>query len=109
MSKVVFTSQYVSCGKAVGGGYVNYMAKRDRVDKSINTKKVEINMKYIATRPRVEKVGDVLKAGDEVNAKIIEINYETKKISLSIKAALPEVNADEAEAETAAEDAVVEE
>jgi len=58
---------------------------------------------------RVEKVGDVLKAGDEVNAKIIEINYETKKISLSIKAALPEADADEAEAETAAEDAVVEE
>ena len=58
MSKVVFTSPYVSCGKAVGGGYVNYMAKRDRVDKSINTKKVEINMKYIATRPRVEKVGE---------------------------------------------------
>ncbi len=42
---------------------------------------------------RVEKVGDVLKVGDEVDAKIIEINYETKKISLSIKATLPEEDA----------------
>ena len=56
---------------------------------------------------RVEKVGDALKVGDVVNAKIIEINYETKKISLSIKAALPE---DAADAEDqSAEDAVVEE
>ncbi len=39
---------------------------------------------------RVEKVSDALKVGQEVNAKIIEINYETQKISLSIKAALEE-------------------
>ena len=59
---------------------------------------------------RVEKVGDALKVGDEVDAKIIEINYETKKISLSIKAALPEEDAvEDAEAEAPAEDGSVEE
>ncbi len=61
---------------------------------------------------RVEKVGDVLKVGDAVDAKIIEIDYETKKISLSIKAALPEeeeVAVEEAEAEAPAEDGAVEE
>lgn len=56
----------------------------------------------------VEKVGDALKVGDAVDAKIIEINYETKKISLSIKAALPEEDAAEVD-DQPAEDAVVEE
>ncbi|MBQ6998546.1 MAG: hypothetical protein IJN62_02025 [Clostridia bacterium] len=69
MSKVVFKSPYVSSGKAVGGNYINYMAKRERVDKSINTKKVEINLNYIATRPRVEKVGEhgLFGSDDNVN------------------------------------------
>ena len=69
MSKVVFKSPYVSCGKAVGGGYINYMAKREKVDKSINTKRVEINLNYIATRPRVEKVGEhgLFGSKDDVN------------------------------------------
>ena len=69
MSKVVFKSPYVSSGKAVGGGYINYMAKRERVDKSINTKKVEINLNYIATRPRVEKIGEhgLFGSKDDVN------------------------------------------
>lgn len=53
-----------------------------------------VHISQIANR-HVEKVGDVLKVGDEVDAKITEINYETKKISLSIKAALPEDAAEE--------------
>ncbi len=45
------------------------MAQRERVDKSINTKKVEINLNYIATRPRVEKVGEhgLFGSEDDVN------------------------------------------
>ncbi|WP_337398869.1 MobP3 family relaxase [Congzhengia sp.] len=71
MSKVIFKSPYASTGKKVGGRYVNYIAKRDRVDKSINTKKVEINLNYIATRPRVEKVGEhgLFGQDDNVNLK----------------------------------------
>ncbi len=69
-----------------------------------------VHISQIANQ-RVEKAGDVLKVGDEVDAKIIEINYETKKISLSIKAALPEedVVAEDADAETPVEDGAVEE
>ncbi|MGP1432669.1 MAG: bifunctional 4-hydroxy-3-methylbut-2-enyl diphosphate reductase/30S ribosomal protein S1 [Catonella sp.] len=46
----------------------------------------------------VEKPSDVLKTGEEVTAKIVDFNAETKKISLSIKALL--VGADEAEEKT---------
>lgn len=64
-----------------------------------------VHISQIAPR-RLEKVSDVLKVGDVVDAKITEINYETKKISLSIRDALPEegeaVVADEA-AEVSAE------
>jgi hypothetical protein len=69
MSKVIFKSPYVSSGKAVGGDYINYMAQRERVDKSINMKKVEINLNYIATRPRVEKIGEhgLFASKDDVN------------------------------------------
>lgn len=57
----------------------------------------------------VEKVGDALKVGDAMDAKIIEINYETKKISLSIKAALPAEDADDAvEADAVAEEQTAE-
>lgn len=38
---------------------------------------------------RIAKPGDVLKTGQEVEAKIIEVNEETKKISLSIKEVSP--------------------
>ncbi len=64
-----------------------------------------VHISQLANR-HVEKVGDVLKVGDVVNAKIIEINYETKKISLSIKAALPEdaAEADDQPAEDAADE-----
>ncbi len=40
---------------------------------------------------RIAKPSDALNIGDEVEAKIIEINNETKQIALSIKALLPEV------------------
>jgi len=65
-----------------------------------------VHISQIANR-HVEKVADVLKVGDEVSAKIIEINYETKKISLSIKAALADDGADSDD--VAATDAAVEE
>lgn len=38
---------------------------------------------------RVEKPADVLKVGQTVDVKIIDINFETKRVSLSIKAILP--------------------
>ena len=39
---------------------------------------------------RISKPSDVLAIGDEVEAKIVELNDETKQIGLSIKALLPE-------------------
>ena len=38
MSKVVIRTHYSSNGKSVGGGFTNYIARRDRVDKTINAK-----------------------------------------------------------------------
>ncbi len=40
---------------------------------------------------RLEKVEDALRVGDEVEAKVLEVNPEKRKISLSIKALLPVV------------------
>lgn len=37
---------------------------------------------------RVEKVGDVLKVGDEVNVKLLDVDFDKKRISLSMKALL---------------------
>lgn len=53
---------------------------------------------------RLGKPGDVLKIGQEVEAKVLEVNIESKKISLSIKEVKPINPAVEsnAEAETAA-------
>ncbi len=42
------------------------------------------------SREHVEKPSDVLKVGDEVTAKIVDFNEAEKKISLSVKALLPE-------------------
>lgn len=42
----------------------------------------------------VEKPSDVLTVGQEVEAKIVDFNEEAKKISLSIKALLPEAEAE---------------
>ncbi len=52
---------------------------------------------------RVEKPGDVLAEGDVVDAKIIAIDEENKKVSLSIRALLEEGPADEAEDESEVE------
>ena len=48
---------------------------------------------------RVEKVSDVLSVGQEVNVKLIDVDYGKKRISLSMKALLNEAPADEAEEE----------
>ena len=53
----------------------------------------------------VEKPSDELKVGQEIEAKIVDFNEEEKKISLSIKALLP----DEDEAEEVQEDVASEE
>ena len=52
------------------------------------------------SREHIEKPSDVLKNGEEVTAKIVDFNIDTKKISLSIKA-LTEPEDAEAEAEDA--------
>lgn len=58
-----------------------------------------IHISQIA-RERVEKVSDKLAVGQEVEAKITELDYERKRASLSIKALLPEEEAvEEAPAE----------
>ena len=54
----------------------------------------------------IEKVSDKLKVGDVVSAKIIEIDFERNRISLSIKAALP---VEEVAEEEVAQEAPVEE
>lgn len=53
------------------------------------------------SREHVEKPADVLKAGQEIEAKVVDFNGEDRKISLSMKALEPEA--------PAAEEAVVEE
>lgn len=67
-----------------------------------------IHISQIANK-RVEKVADILKIGESVDAKIIEINDEKKRVSLSMRALLAEdeqkkekaADAEEAEAEDA--------
>lgn len=54
-----------------------------------------IHISQIADR-RIEKPSDVLKVGDKVQAKIIGIDFDKKRVSLSIRALL-EPAADEAE------------
>lgn len=43
---------------------------------------------------RVEKVGDVLKVGDEVQVKLMDVDFDKKRISLSMKALLDETSED---------------
>ena len=59
---------------------------------------------------RVSDIGEELKVGQEVETKILDIDTERKRISLSIKATLPEeeVPADEAAEEAPAAEAVEE-
>ena len=68
-----------------------------------------IHISQIANK-RIEKPQDVLKVGEEVEAKITEIDYDKKRVSLSIRALLPEEEVAEEveaveEAEAPAEDA----
>ena len=43
---------------------------------------------------RVEKVGDVLKVGDVVNVKLLDVDFDKKRISLSMKALLDDEASD---------------
>ena len=54
------------------------------------------------SRERIEKPADALKIGQEIEAKVVDVNIEDRKISLSMKALLPEVEV-EAEAEATEE------
>lgn len=65
-----------------------------------------IHISQIA-KERVEKVADKLKVGDEVDAKITELDYDRKRASLSIKALL--TDEDESAEELSAAEAPVEE
>lgn len=47
------------------------------------------------SRDHIEKPADVLKVGQEITAKIVDFNFDDKKISLSMKALLPAKEADE--------------
>ena len=60
-----------------------------------------IHIPQIANK-RIGKPSDVLKIGETVQAKIIGIDFDNKKVSLSSRALLPEENAAE-EAPAAAE------
>ncbi|MDL2253348.1 bifunctional 4-hydroxy-3-methylbut-2-enyl diphosphate reductase/30S ribosomal protein S1 [Ruminococcaceae bacterium OttesenSCG-928-I18] len=44
---------------------------------------------------RVEKVADALKVGDEVEVKLLDVDFDRKRISLSMKALLPEPEKDQ--------------
>ena len=48
------------------------------------------------SREHIEKPASVLKVGQEIEAMIVDFNYEDKKISLSMKALLPQETAEEA-------------
>ena len=55
MSKVVIRTHYSVGGKSVGGGFTNYIARRDRVDKTINARRSEVFPKYAADVPASRK------------------------------------------------------
>lgn len=65
-----------------------------------------IHISQIADR-RIEKPQDVLKAGDVVDAKITDINYETKRVSLSIRALIEKEEVVEEVEDAATEDEIV--
>ena len=84
--KVVQTKEY--------GAFVELEARLDGL----------VHISEIANK-RVENVNDELKVGETVKVKIMEIDPEKRRISLSIKAALPaEEAAEEAPAEEAKEE-----
>ena len=49
-----------------------------------------------ASNDRVEKVSDALKVGDMVDVKLLDVDFDKKRISLSMKACLDE-NGEDAE------------
>ncbi|MBQ5754600.1 MAG: bifunctional 4-hydroxy-3-methylbut-2-enyl diphosphate reductase/30S ribosomal protein S1 [Oscillospiraceae bacterium] len=55
-----------------------------------------VHISEISTE-RVEKVGDVLKVGDEVNVKLLDVDFDKKRISLSMKALLNDEAGEDAE------------
>ena len=61
------------------------------------------------SKEHVEKPADVLKIGQEIEAKIVDFNEEEKKISLSLKAMLAPAEEAEEPAEYSAEEPAVEE
>ena len=61
----------------------------------------------LISKEHIEKPADALKIGDEVTAKVVDFNAESQKISLSIKALLPD--AEEETADVVVEEAVAEE
>ena len=66
-----------------------------------------IHISQIANQ-RVDNVADILSVGQKVEVKITDVDYETKRISLSMRALLPvEEEEAEEEVEEAVEDAVV--
>ncbi|MBE5957821.1 MAG: 30S ribosomal protein S1 [Lachnospiraceae bacterium] len=60
-------------------------------------------------REHIEKPADVLKVGQEIEAKVVDFDEESKKISLSIKALLPEEEVADETAEAPVEEVVTEE
>lgn len=56
------------------------------------------------TKHRLERVEDALRVGDEIEAKVLEVNAEKRKISLSIRALLPEEEHKEEKKEQQAKD-----
>ncbi len=67
-----------------------------------------IHISQISTK-HIAKPADALKVGDEVEVKIVDINEETQKVGLSIRALMEEKEAAEASADVATEEASVEE
>ncbi|MBR5236840.1 MAG: bifunctional 4-hydroxy-3-methylbut-2-enyl diphosphate reductase/30S ribosomal protein S1 [Clostridia bacterium] len=65
-----------------------------------------IHISQIAAK-RIEKPQDELSIGQEVDVKIVDIDWENKKIALSIRALLPEAEAPAVEEAPAAEEAPV--
>ena len=63
-----------------------------------------IHISQIADR-RIDSPADCLSEGEIVDAKIIEVDEEKKRISLSIRALLNQASAEAAEEEPATEDA----
>jgi ribosomal protein S1 len=56
------------------------------------------------SRTHVDKPADVLKIGQEIEAKVVDFNAEEKKISLSIKALLADQESQDADDETATQE-----